>query len=88
MADERGFTDLSLVPVPDEMDGVTIELVLESGFVVQGWMTRRFMGRTPQLFTWDPLPADMLPQELWGAPGPTCISHLAQGWRASEAGHG
>jgi hypothetical protein len=75
-----GFTALSLVPVPIELDGVTIELQLASGFVVQGWMTRRFRGSPRSYFTWDPA---FVGSTLEGNPRAAAVVPVA--WRACDA---
>jgi hypothetical protein len=75
-----GFTALSLVPIPVELESVTVELQLASGFVVQGWMTRRFRGSPRSYFTWDPAFAG---KALDGSPRAGAVVPVA--WRAADA---
>lgn len=81
---KRAFHDIAETPVPAALEHARIELALfpESGdvdgVVVDGWMTTRFMGRTPQLFTTDARFVDA---------GRTlaCVTHLCHGWRRADA---
>lgn len=83
---KRAFHDIAETPVPDALENETIDLALfpesgDDGFAIQGWMTKRFMGRTAQIFTTD---------ARFVAEGQTlaCVTHLCHGWRKAEPAHG
>lgn len=65
-------------------EGRAVQLLLAGGVVVEGWMTRRFLGR-PTYWTWDPrfsrvswLPGEDAPLL------PSCVEPIA--WAEKAAG--